>query len=174
MLREKHSTLPAVYIVNLYNALITPHLDYADIIWGGCSQTNSNKLQKVQNFAAKSITGNKKSDSATASLQKLRFLTLKQRRNVHETTFAHKSILALNPTNINAEFLQNQPTSNTRNSLKGKLNLPVHSTSKYTASPLYRSIKSWNAVPNHISNDNPKTLKTDLQKYLINKTYPKH
>ena len=172
-LHRVNNLLPVKEKVNLYNALIVPHFDYADIIWGGCSKKNANKLQLVQNFAAKSITGNKKSDSATASLKKLRFLTLQQRRIVHESTFAHKAILLINPKNINAEFAQYQPTSNTRNALNGKLNLPTHRSSKYAASPLYRSIKSWNAVPENIPTTNPKILKKSLQTFIIDKTHPK-
>lgn len=173
-LHRVNHLLPIKEKINLYNALIVPHFDYADIIWGGCGKTNSSKLQIVQNFAAKSITGNKKSDSATASLQKLKFLTLNQRRTVHESIFAHKSILQINPTNINTEFLQQQPTSSTRHGHSGKLNLPKHRTSKYEDSPLYRSIKSWNCIPNHLPTENPKILKTNFQKYLISETYHKH
>ena len=173
-LNRVNHLLPVKVKVNLYNALITPHFDYADIIWGGLTKANSNKLQIVQNYAAKSITGCKKYDSATASLQKLRFLKLDQRRTVHEATFTHKSMLQLNPKNINAEFMEHKPTSNTRYAVSGKLNLPIHSTSKYAASPLYRSIKSWNAVPDELPRENIKTLKNSFQKCLINKSWPKH
>ena len=81
--------LPIKLKVNLYNALVTPHFDYADVVWGGCSKTDSQKLQIAQNFTAKSITGNKKYDSASNSLRKLRFLNLPQRRIDHESGYAH-------------------------------------------------------------------------------------
>ena len=170
-LHRVNHLLPLKEKINLYNSLLTPQFDYADIIWGGCSKQNSNKLQIVQNFAAKSITGNKKYDSATASLKKLKFLTLQQRRTIHEAKFAHKSILQQNPKNINSDFQQFQPTSNTRFSKRGKLNLPKHKTSKYENSPLYRSIKSWNSIPDHITSENPTTLKNNFQKYLIQQSY---
>ena len=172
-LHRVNHLLPVKVKVSLYNALITPHFDYADVIWGGLSKANSNKLQTVQNFAAKSITGQKKYDSATAALEKLRFLKLSERRTVHEATFAHKSILQQNPKNISDEFLKLKPTSNTRHASRGKLNLPVHSTSKYAASPLYRTIMSWNAVPITLATDNIKTLKKQFQKHLIDTSYPK-
>ena len=97
--------LPIKHKVHLYNALISPKFDYADTIWGGCGKVNSQRLQIVQNFAAKSITGNKKSDSATKSLSKLKFLKLDQRRHVHETVFAHKLLLFMNPDQINNTYL---------------------------------------------------------------------
>ena len=59
--------LPTQQRMHLYNALISPHFNYADVVWGGCGKKESLSLQKVQNFAARSITGNRKMDSATAS-----------------------------------------------------------------------------------------------------------
>ena len=171
--RRKPWMQPEMYTerVHLYNALITPHLDYADVVWGGCGATNSNKLQLVQNFAAKSITGNKKRDSATKSLKKLKFLNLKQRRTVHETVFIHKSLLGINPANINEDYTQQKPTGNTRRAQQGKLNLPTHQSSKYQNSPFYRTIKSWNSCPSSLPANNPKTHKIHFQKYLIDRTY---
>lgn len=163
--------LPVKLKVNLYNALVTPHFDYADVVWGGCSQTNCQKLQIAQNFAAKSITGNKKYDSASASMSKLRFLNLHQRRIVHESVYTHKSLLQLNPPNSNIVYLQQRPTSNTRNSTIGKLNLPKHRTTKFQNSPLYRTIKAWNSCPEHLPKENIKEHKTQFQKHLINQTY---
>jgi hypothetical protein len=135
---------------------------------------DSQKLQIAQNFAAKSITGNRKYDSASHSMSKLRFLNLQQRRMVHESVYTHKSLLQLNPPNSNTPYLQQRPTSNTRNSTIGKLNLPKHRTSKYQSSPLYRTIKSWNACPNHLPQNSIKQHKTQLQKHLINTTYNTH
>ena len=163
--------LPMKLKVNLYNALVCPHFDYADVVWGGCSKTDSKKLQIAQNFAAKSITGNRKYDSATHSMSKLRFLNLHQRRTIHETVYTHKSLLQLNPHNSNTSYQQLRPTSNTRNSTVGKLNLPKHHTTKYQHSPLYRTVKSWNSCPNHLSQTTIKEHKTQLQKHLINTTY---
>lgn len=170
-LHRVNHLLPTKLKVNLYNALIAPHFDYADVVWGGCGKINSQKLQVAQNFAAKSITGNRKYDSATDSLRKLKFLNLHQRRTIHETVYTHKSLLQLHPANTNTDYLQQRPTSNTRHSTMGKLNLPKHRTSKFQNSPLYRTIKSWNSCPDNIATDNIKTHKTLFQKYLINKTY---
>ena len=41
----------------LYNTLIVPIFNYADIIWGGCSKTQLRRIQVSQNFAARSILG---------------------------------------------------------------------------------------------------------------------
>ena len=140
-------TLPVKHRIQLYTSLIEPHFSYADLIWGGCGKVNSQKLQTVQNFAVKSITGNKKRDSATQSFQKLKFLNLEQRRNIHDIVFTHKSLLFKNPDTISALYMNQLPTGDTRQAYNGTLTLPKHRTSKYQQGPLYRSIKAWNQCP---------------------------
>ena len=161
--------LPIENRMDLYHAVISPQFSYADIIWGGCGQQEAQSLQRVQNFAAKSITGNRKYDSATESLRKLKLLNLKQRRSVHETVFVHKALLQKNTAKINEEYNQLIPTTNTRFAKLGKLKPPIHKTSKFEKSPLYRSIISWNSCPNHLPKDNIKNHKIQLQKHRTSK-----
>ena len=56
LLRRVKHLLPRHARITLYNALILPILDYADIVWGDKDNTTlMNKLQIVQNNAAKTI-----------------------------------------------------------------------------------------------------------------------
>ena len=52
--------LPLQQKINLYNAIVSPQFDYGDVLWGGCNQKEVNSLQRIQNFAIKSILGKKK------------------------------------------------------------------------------------------------------------------
>ena len=40
----------------LYDALVAPHLSYADVVWDGCRQEQQKELQRLHNFAVKSIS----------------------------------------------------------------------------------------------------------------------
>ena len=161
--------LPTKQRVNLYHALISPLFNYADVVWGGCDKKASQSLQKVQNFAARSITGNRKTDSATESLKKLKLLNLEQRRKIHESVFVHKAILQQNSENLNQEYRKYVPQTNTRHANKGKLNVPKHKSTKFEKSPLYRSIKAWNECPDNLPQDNIKQHKVQLQNHLTSK-----
>ena len=154
--------------VTLYKSVISPLFGYADIVWGGCGVKDSQSLQRVQNFAAKSITGNRKYDSASASLRKLKFLNLQQRRNVHESVFAHKALLNKNTDSINQQYSNHKSIANTRQAEKKKLTIPKHKTAKFEKSPLYRTIQSWNACPANLPFENIRQHKTQLQHHLIN------
>ena len=152
--------------VKLYNAIISPQFSYADIIWGGCTQKDSRSRQSVQNFTAKSITGNRKYDSATNSLKQLNFLNLEQRRKVHENVFTHKALLQQSSANIKSQYKEYVSTANTRHAEQKKLRIPKHKTSKFQRSPLYRTITTWNTYPN-FSFGSLKQQKVLLQKHLI-------
>ena len=169
-LNRVNNLLPVKYRTQLYKSLAEPHFSYADVAWGGCGVTNAKNLQLAQNFAARSILGMKKSASAKTALRKLKFLNLQQRRTVHEAVFAHKSLLNKHPDNINSIYQQHLPTRNTRGAASERLNVPKHKTSKYEQSPLFRTIKTWNAVPAHIEKGDVRKHKTAFQQHLINRT----
>ena len=157
--------------LNLYHAVISPQFSYADIVWGGCNQKEKLSLQRVQNFAAKSITGNRKYDSASNSLKQLQLLNLQQRRSVHETVLVQKALQNKSSENINSLYQDHLSTSNTRQAANRKLLVPSHMTSKFERSPLFRSIASWNRCPNFINTDNIKQHKKQLQNHIISQTY---
>ena len=124
-------------------------------------------LQRVQNFAAKSITGNRKYDSASNSLRTLNLLNLAQRRRIHESVFAHKALLEKKPSNINQLYKHHLSTANTRQAVAKKLSIPPHKTAKFKSSPLYRTIKSWNDCPPNLPFDSITGHKNSLQKHYI-------
>ena len=45
---------PTEALVCAYNAIVQPHFDYCDIVWGNCGETT--KLQNLQNRAAMVLT----------------------------------------------------------------------------------------------------------------------
>ena len=163
--------LPLQHRKNLYNTIIVPHFDHADVVWGGCSKKDANRLQKVQNFAIKSISGKRKYDHVTPLFKELNYLNLDQRRKVHEAVFTHKALTENSSRNLHEEYLKYAPKTNTRSSTLGKLNLPKHTTAKFENSPLYRTITTWNSIPSHIPKTNIKIHKTHYQKYLLTETH---
>ena len=168
-LHRVNHLLPEKHRVTLYKALISPLFNYGDIIWNGCTKKDSEKLQRVQNFAAKSITGNRKYDSATASLQKLKLLNLEQRRHVHQTVFAHKALTEQNTPAMNQLYTSYLSNRNTRRAEQKKLTIPKHKTARFQKSPIYRTITSWNQAPEDLSIGNIKQHKHQLQQHLIKK-----
>ena len=173
-LHRINSIVPMKYRIQLYNALVEPHFSYGDVVWGGCGLTNAKRLQVTQNYAAKSMMGMRKRDSATEALTYLKFLNLAQRRKVHEAVFTHKALTNKLAVNINKTYDSLLPTSNTRAAHNKKLNLPKHSTAKFQHSALYRTITTWNSLPKRMECNTTKQLKSQFQCHLIKHTFTTH
>ena len=152
----------------LYNTLIVPIFNYADIIWGGCTKTQARRLQVSQNFAARSILGKSKYDSGKEALKELKLLNLEQRRVVHESVFAHKGLIGNLPISIQNKYYKYLSKFNTRKKKYKKLNIPQHNLAKFKKSPIYRTISSWNKAPENLPFGKIKSHKTEFQNYLLN------
>ena len=153
--------------MTLYQTLISPLFNYADIIWGGCNKKTQQKVQVAQNFAVRSILGRQKHESAKAALKELRLLNLENRRVVHAAVFAHKSLSNKTTQSINQKYQKFRPKTNTRNSLNYKINIPRHNMSKYKRSPFYRTIKAWNQATPFLGFGEIKRHKNSFQAALV-------
>ena len=54
----------------IFFSFIRPLLEYADVVWNNCTQYESNELDKIQNEAARIVTGATKLASLTLFTQK--------------------------------------------------------------------------------------------------------
>ena len=83
-LRQIRSFVPLKTLITIYKSLILPLFDYCYQIWGNTSKGNLDRLQRLQNHAARNIT---KSDYEIRShdiLNRLKLDNLDQRRSKHE------------------------------------------------------------------------------------------
>ena len=49
--------VPISTLIKVYNAIILSHFDYCSLVWDECADYLLTKLQKLQNRAARVITG---------------------------------------------------------------------------------------------------------------------
>ena len=159
--------LPFKLKMTLYNTLIVPIFNYADVIWGGCNKVQGKRLQTTQNFAARSMLGRRKYDSGKLALKDLKLLNLEQRRVVHESVFAHKGLSGKLPKNIQSRYKSFLPKLSTRRSKYNKINIPQHNLTKFKKSPIYRTINSWNKAPKELPFGKINAHKKGFQKYLL-------
>ena len=67
----------------IYYSLVQPYFDYCDVVWGDCSKTRADKLQKLQNIAAWIITRADYSIRSSDVLNSLEWSNLEERRKRH-------------------------------------------------------------------------------------------
>ena len=81
--------------LQIYQALILPHVDYSSSVWGDCNLTLSDKRQKIQNRAAGAITRSNYDTSVTFLLDLLNWDDLITRRQKLKTILLFKTMIGL-------------------------------------------------------------------------------
>ncbi len=97
LLRKLKYKLPAEQLNIIYQSIIQPHFDYCISVWGQTSKSNITLLQRLQNRAARIITGTYDwTLSATLLVKQLGWMTIFERIN-YFSVFANN----LAPTYLN-------------------------------------------------------------------------
>ena len=147
------SSLPLRSRRTLYDALVTPHFSYGDVVWDGTTTGLSRDLQKAGNFAARSLLGMKKRESATSALQKLNMMPLAEKRKVHLGVMTHKLVNSRGPTELTQayqELTEVRHGHNTRSASRRDMRTLTHNTSRFNLSTKQRASKLWNTIPESI------------------------
>ena len=88
----------------MYNSPFFPYFDYCFLVWGNCNQTLKEKLQKLQNRAAKIITGDRYDVRSKDILSKLGWKSLDERRMNQMQSYVSKALHKKCLENINEMF----------------------------------------------------------------------
>ena len=86
--------------LQMYNALVLPHFDYCSHVWDCLSGQSSDKLQKLQNCAARVITKLPFDTSSNLLLDTLKWEKLSLRRKKQKALIMYKTIHILAPESV--------------------------------------------------------------------------
>ena len=147
-IRKLKSCVDRNTLICAYNALILPHFDYCCEVWDTIGVTLSDRLQKLQNRAARVITGRKNEHGQSElALNELNFKPLKERRTQFIANLMYKITHGLAPKKLIDIF---QKTLSSQNyNLRGsatKLYLPKPKTEYLKKGFSYRGAKLWNGL----------------------------
>ena len=81
----------------LVQAFVSCRLDYCNSLFFGISEGLMNRLQSVQNAAARLVTGTRRSDHISPVLRQLHWLPVRQRVDFKVATFVHQSLSGISP-----------------------------------------------------------------------------
>jgi hypothetical protein len=63
-------------LISIINSLVFSKLYYCSTVWGGTFKENIRKLQLVQNFAARIVSGKRKFDHISSTIKDLGWLSV--------------------------------------------------------------------------------------------------
>ena len=143
----KMGLCPQSTLVTIYKSLILPNLDYCSAVWGCIGNGLSQKLEKLQNRAARIVTGSGWDVRSAQILRALNWESLADRR-----ARQLKSLMFKTANNLVPEYLSDKFTSvNTvhRHNLRGaqhNLFIPRPNTEALKKSFCYRGAVTWNSL----------------------------
>ncbi len=108
----------------LVHAFMTSRLDYCNALLGGCPACSINKLQIVQNVAARFLTRLRKYDLITPILQSLHWLPIKFRISYKILLLAYKALNDLASVYLTSLLSHYNPTRFLRAQNSGLLAVP--------------------------------------------------
>lgn len=154
IIRRVKYLLPMSARITLYNTLVVPLLDYADVIWGDKNnETIMNQLQILQNRAAKIILNRPKDSSASEALQLLNFETLAVRRKKHRAIYMYRIVNNLINFDFNI-FSRNRDIHSYNTRGNTNFRLPRVKTNWGKQTVLYHAASEWNTLPENIRDSN--------------------
>ena len=142
-------------MLRIYQCIIQPGLDYAITLWGFTSQLNLSRVQRLQNRAARIITGNFDYINVRCIdiVKRLKWMNVIERRDYFVALTVFKCISGMAPTYISdyITICNEGATRDSRNSTSTNLvTLPYASLDIFKNSFAYRCPFIWNALPHNI------------------------
>ena len=154
VLRRLRNVFPRELLVKIYKSYIQPKIDYGLTIWGCTTDLNLNKVQRIQNFAARIIFKNFDYIN-TRGLDLVRNLKLQnvcERRDYFLCVLMFKCIHGMAP-----QYLCNDVTMqfdvhgyDTRSAENMNLYVPRPYKEIYKRSFLYKGSSLWNNLPRNL------------------------
>ena len=129
-----------------YKGLVRPVLEYASPVWDSSGKTLLDELEKVQNRAARFLTGNYNfgTGSMTKFLEQLKWESLKQRWKGSRLVLFYKGLKG--QARIPDDDLKT-PLRQTRNHHSEPSQVPYARTDAYRHSFFPETIRVWNVLP---------------------------
>ena len=134
-------------LITIIDLIVFSTLFYCSSMWASTTKKNIARLQKVQNFPARIVTGARKYDYITPILKELHWLPVAKQLEVRDTLVDFKWIKGLAPPSMCNKFTTRSQvhTRNPRNN--DKLNIPFFRSATAQRSFSYRVAQLWNDLP---------------------------
>ncbi len=105
-LRRIKPFVPLRSLKMLYKALIQPYFDYCSPLWDTCGKVHKDKLQVLQNRAARVITGARFDVKSANVLEDLQWSTLDVRRHRLKRVLMYKIVNEQSAPSLREEFIK--------------------------------------------------------------------
>ena len=130
----------------LINSFVFTKLFYCSSVWGNTTKSNINKLQLVQNFAAKLVLGLRKFDHISEGRRSLKWLNVSEKLLFNDLVLAFKCVNKLAPEYLCKYFVKRSAVYGRTTRRSGTLDIPRCRLSTGQRAFSYRGVNEWNKL----------------------------
>ena len=134
-------------LVTIIKALVISKLYYCSSAWANSYKRNLKKLQHVQNFAARIITGTKRHEHILPALPKLNWLPIHLAVQYLDTVMAFKCVKSVAPPYLCKKFRKRFDVRSVTTRNSNLLNIPSFKSASSQRSFHYQATKLWIVLP---------------------------
>ena len=158
---------------HVVHALVTSRLDNCNAILYGLPQSLLNKVQRVQNMAARVLSGSRKFDHITPVLRSLHWLPIIQRIKYKILLLSFKCLHNQAPIYLVELIEQYRPSRALRSGSDGLLTIPKSRTRSFGDRSFSRAApRLWNSLPKNIRLlSSLSKFKSELKTYLFSEHF---
>jgi hypothetical protein len=154
-------------LLRIVNSLVFSKLYYCSPVWSNTSKKNVSKLQKVQNFAARVVTGTYRFEHITPVIKELGWLTVDCYLKYTLGLLAFKSIRGCAPNYLCDKFKYRSSVHSQNTRHKDTLDIPKFKSASGQRTFSYRAVELWNSLPKRLSDlTDIVTFKNEYKRYL--------
>ena len=144
LMHAKH-LIPASVFATIVNALVMSHVRYCSQVFGCANKTALKRLQKVQNFAARVISGRHRSQHVSDVIQQLDWLPIAAMIDFNDLCLLHKIIMTDEPDVLRQEVCYNRDVIERQTRHSDYLYLPRFRTNAGKRTFRHRACSLYNA-----------------------------
>ena len=153
--KVRHHLSPEILKI-LVQTYVFPHLQYCSSIWGGAAGCHLDRLQAVIHFAARLVSGLRRYDHITPTLQSLGWPSVRGTIARRDALNVYRGLRVTDaPKTLRDMFRPRSAVSarSTRATAAGSavLELPSYRLAASRRLFPYRAVASWNGLPRHVT-----------------------
>ena len=150
MISRVRHVLDTPTLFTVINLLVFSSLFYCSSVWSGTCKGNIAKLQLVQNFAARLLSGKRKFDHITPTLKQLKLLPVSDLLYIRDAVQMYKCMNNLAPPYLSQLFTKRSQTHSFLTRNRDSLQLPKCRTALAQQSFVFRGVTIWNSLPEEL------------------------
>ena len=124
-LKRVRHLVPFGTLLTMYDSLVLPYFDYCSAVWGHCCKGLSDKLQKLQNRAARVVTFSNYDRQSSELLDELMWDNLETRRSKQLAVLMYKTIINKSTPNYLFKIFENINSIHSHNLRNSEYNVYI-------------------------------------------------